>query len=81
MVYAVVYKVRSFPPLHSKQGSSVSVATSKAEHLVVVDSYALLTTAAKAEVVATGWDPYEVWRTRVLLPRLAEEAALLRRKP
>ena len=20
-----------------------------------------------------GWDPYEVWRTRVLLPRLAEQ--------
>jgi hypothetical protein len=20
----------------------------------------------------TGWDPFEVWRTRVLLPRLAE---------
>ena len=20
-----------------------------------------------------GWDPFEVWRTRVLLPRLAEE--------
>lgn len=23
----------------------------------------------------TGWDPFEVWRTRVLLPRLAESAA------
>ena len=22
--------------------------------------------------VTSGWDPYEVWRTRVLLPRLAE---------
>jgi hypothetical protein len=22
---------------------------------------------------AAGWDPFEVWRTRVLLPRLAEE--------
>ena len=22
-----------------------------------------------------GWDPYEVWRTRVLVPRLAEQAA------
>ncbi len=22
-----------------------------------------------------GWDPFEVWRTRVLLPRLAEERA------
>jgi hypothetical protein len=22
-----------------------------------------------------GWDPYEVWRTRVLLPRLAAAAA------
>ncbi len=27
--------------------------------------------AAKAlETVTGGWDPYEVWRTRVLLPRL-----------
>jgi hypothetical protein len=24
---------------------------------------------------ATGWDPYEVWRTRVLLPRLQDQAA------
>ena len=23
---------------------------------------------------STGWDPYEVWRTRVLLPRLQELA-------
>ncbi len=23
----------------------------------------------------SGWDPFEVWRTRVLLPRLAEERA------
>jgi hypothetical protein len=22
----------------------------------------------------TGWDPFEVWRTRVLLPRIAEAA-------
>ncbi len=26
-----------------------------------------------AERPASGWDPYEVWRTRVLLPRLAEK--------
>jgi hypothetical protein len=25
----------------------------------------------------TGWDPYEVWRTRVLLPRLAEQSKRL----
>lgn len=24
---------------------------------------------------AAGWDPYEVWRTRVLLPRAEEPAA------
>ena len=24
--------------------------------------------------IHVGWDPYEVWRTRVLLPRLAERA-------
>jgi hypothetical protein len=28
--------------------------------------------AAEAQTAATGWDPFEVWRTRVLLPRLAE---------
>lgn len=28
---------------------------------------------------ATGWDPYEVWRTRVLVPRL--EAAGARLEP
>ena len=22
---------------------------------------------------ASGWDPYEVWRTRVLIPRLTEQ--------
>ncbi|HEX6995706.1 MAG TPA: hypothetical protein VF339_16360 [Gammaproteobacteria bacterium] len=27
---------------------------------------------AKADKTAAGWDPYEVWRTRVLLPRLDE---------
>jgi hypothetical protein len=26
-----------------------------------------------AERPASGWDPYEVWRTRVLLPRLEEK--------
>jgi len=25
------------------------------------------------EATATGWDPYEVWRTRVLQPRLDEQ--------
>ena len=33
----------------------------------------------------TGWDPFEIWRTRVLLPRLAEsredQAALTLSKP
>jgi hypothetical protein len=31
-------------------------------------------TASKASQ-ETGWDPYEVWRTRVLLPRLEDRAA------
>jgi hypothetical protein len=26
----------------------------------------------------SGWDPYEVWRTRILLPRLAEDNRVLR---
>jgi hypothetical protein len=33
--------------------------------------------AAAPSEVAKAWDPYEVWRTRVLLPRRAEA---LRRK-
>ena len=28
---------------------------------------------AQVEQPTSGWDPYDVWRTRVLLPRLAEE--------
>ena len=31
-------------------------------------------TPAEKPAVVTGWDPYEVWRTRILLPRLAEAA-------
>lgn len=31
-------------------------------------------TREPAEADSTGWDPYEVWRTRVLLPRLEEMA-------
>jgi len=41
-----------------------------------------------AKEAAGGWDPYDVWRTRVLLPRLdarlvqpAERAALVVAKP
>ena len=29
----------------------------------------------RPEIAVVGWDPYEVWRTRVLLPRLAGHAA------
>jgi hypothetical protein len=29
-------------------------------------------TTAPAQSQQAGWDPFEVWRTRVLLPRLAE---------
>jgi hypothetical protein len=29
---------------------------------------------ARNSDVVSGWDPFEVWRTRVLLPRLADEA-------
>ena len=28
-----------------------------------------------ARNTAAGWDPYEVWRTRVLLPRVEDDAA------
>ena len=28
-----------------------------------------------ARNAAAGWDPYEVWRTRVLLPRVEDAAA------
>jgi hypothetical protein len=41
--------------------------------------------AAAESSSGAGWDPYEVWRTRVLLPRLAERdrvaASLLRGAP
>jgi hypothetical protein len=30
--------------------------------------------AAKKAPELTGWDPYEVWRTRVLLPRLSDRS-------
>jgi hypothetical protein len=32
------------------------------------------TMSAHHSGVTSGWDPYEVWRTRVLRPRIAEEA-------
>ena len=31
---------------------------------------------APVQEPAAGWDPYEVWRTRVLLPRLEESASV-----
>jgi hypothetical protein len=38
---------------------------------------ALLTTTSPAtpssQKQPSGWDPFEVWRTRVLLPRLADQ--------
>ena len=34
--------------------------------------------AKPPEAAIAGWDPYEVWRTRVLVPLLANEAAPLR---
>ena len=47
------------------------MSTSKPE--AAVDSMALGTTKP-SEITSVAWDPYEVWRTRVLRPRLAEEA-------
>jgi hypothetical protein len=29
-------------------------------------------TTQQAQHESAGWDPFEIWRTRVLLPRLAE---------
>ena len=29
----------------------------------------------QGRVPTSGWDPYDVWRTRILLPRLAEQEA------
>jgi hypothetical protein len=37
------------------------------------ESYLTPSTPEKPAAV-TGWDPYEVWRTRILLPRLAKAA-------
>jgi len=39
--------------------------TSKPQRAVLVDG---------SDIATAGWDPYEVWRTRVLLPRLTEHA-------
>jgi len=33
-----------------------------------------------SEIVPVAWDPYEVWRSRVLLPRLLEKAPPKRSK-
>ena len=33
------------------------------------------TPASHAEAPQAGWDPHEVWRTRILAPRLAEARA------
>jgi hypothetical protein len=46
---------------------------------VLVDSTPLR--AADRPEAALGWDPFEVWRTRVLAPRLAESAAASRVEP
>jgi hypothetical protein len=35
--------------------------------------HATLAPAPAAPKTQSGWDPFEVWRTRVLLPRLAEQ--------
>lgn len=39
-----------------------------------------LTAAKPSELGPVGWDPYEVWRSRILLPRLVEEARPIRSK-
>jgi hypothetical protein len=31
--------------------------------------------SGQGRVPTSGWDPYDVWRTRILLPRLAEQEA------
>ena len=40
---------------------------------LVAERSAAQETASKTSE-ATAWDPYEVWRTRVLLPRLKDQA-------
>ena len=35
--------------------------------------------AESSEKSPNGWDPYEVWRTRVLLPRLEEKQLAIER--
>jgi hypothetical protein len=50
------------------------MVASKAEDAVLVD-FVTLSAADRPGVAAKGWDPYEVWRTRVLLPRLAGKTA------
>lgn len=50
------------------------MTTSKAGAAEPTNSVAL-SGADRSRVAYVGWDPYEVWRTRVLLPRLAAQAA------
>jgi hypothetical protein len=38
----------------------------------VVDNDTTSAQPPKKEKEASGWDPFEIWRTRVLLPRLAQ---------
>ena len=53
-------------------GFLTTEATVKTEDL----SFSLRRPTHDAEdKTVTGWDPYEVWRTRVLLPRLKEQNA------
>jgi hypothetical protein len=50
------------------------MTASKAKDFALVDFAPRRAAADRPEGAASGgWDPYEVWRTRVLLPRLAEE--------
>jgi len=59
------------PPKNELELPGSPMDISQAEDAVGINSVARSATS-RPDVAASGWDPYEVWRTRVLLPRLAQ---------
>ena len=52
------------------------MTTSEAAGVTAVTANSVLSRPGdRPKTGLAGWDPYEVWRTRVLVPRLAEQAA------
>jgi hypothetical protein len=66
-------------PDNTKQEPYALMSTSKAAGKAALrDSTDL---RAERPPTVTGWDPFEVWRTRVLAPRLADQALAKHAEP